>query len=416
MARTWTVPLRRLAIVPLMLLVSGCDDGFFDVRNREGVDLDLIDPAEHADLIARSAFQNLATAYTNLAVFSGWWAHEARVGDSDPARNQVGLRRVDESATGGLQMWSALARSASIAEHATRDLRPTGGLPLAISSFAVGYSLILMAEHFCEGTVSVEPGVPGRRMNTVELLDLAIVRLEEAERVGVEVRGDEAIKLATAARVGIARAHLFAGRNLEALEAARGVPDSFEMMLTYVDSHEDRARLSNAVWNSTSFRPSLVVPPEYRAAADAGDPRIRYADAGRLAQDSELHFFMQLKFPSYAAPMRLASGLEARYLAAEASGDPSTVAALIAERRAAAGQPPFTDTAPGALRSELMRQRALDFWLEAKKMGDVRRAPDAAAFFPPAGAPYYKARLGHFEDQRCWAVPVSETGSNPFWN
>ncbi len=404
------------ALLLATLPAAGCDGDFFDVKDRDTLEIDQVDPVEHADLIARSAFQNLATAYTNLAVFSGWWAHEAQVGDSDPGRNQVGMRRVDPSSAAGHQMWSAVARSATAAEHATRDLRAGGGLPLAISSFTVGYSLILMAEHFCEGTVSTQHGVPGHRMNAVELLDLAVVRLQEANRVAGALPGEEARKLATAALVGIARAHLGAGRPLAAIEAASAVPADFEMNLSYIDSHDDRARLSNAVWSATSFRPALVVPAAYREVADAGDPRIRYADAGRLAQDSELHLFIQLTYPGYAAPMRLASGLEARYLVAEASTDRSIARTLIDQRRSAAGAAPFQGTSDTEVVAELMRQRALDFWLEARKMGDIRRNPAAAAFFPPAGATYYKARLGSFSDQQCWPVPAAETANNPFWN
>ena len=206
------------------------------------------------------------------------------------------------------------------------------------------------------------------------------------------------------------------GTSRAAAAAARLVPEEFRMDLTYVDVLEYRRRLGNAIWDITNARGSLVVPAAYRAAADAGDPRIPYVDEGRRAQDSELHLYAQRKYRGYDASMRLASGLEARYIAAEAEPAAGGRLALVNERRALAGEPPLgPDTPERALLAELMRQRSFDFWMEAKRAGDIRRHGALVPFLPGAGEPYYKPRLGTVAGQRCWPVPDTETRYNPHW-
>jgi len=116
-------------------------------------------------------------------------------------------------------------------------------------------------------------------------------------------------------------------------------------------------------------------------------------------------------------PVRIASGLEARYIVAEAqlkiNGNTAPALALIAERRTAGNQPAFAGTTTAQVLAELMDQRARDFWLEGKHLGDVLRNPTAAALVPPAGSPFYKPELGNFLPMACLPVPFAEKANNP---
>ncbi|MBX6363515.1 MAG: hypothetical protein IRZ00_06575 [Gemmatimonadetes bacterium] len=414
--------IRRTLAAALLLTaanaLAGCGDDFFSVTDPDVLQANKIDPKADAEVLARSAFQNLAQAYGDLAVYTGWWSHEARVGDTFPTRNEFGRRFIDD-ANGTLrdEVWSPLARAASTGEQAVQTFKNanTSGLPLALAAFTAGYSMELMAETFCEGTVSSEVGVPGPHLNTQQMLDLAIERFQLARDEAGKLTSTEAKDLATAATVGLARAYLFAGKKSEAASTAAQVPASFEFDLTYVDDPANRTRLGNTVWSFSSSRQSLVVPPQYIQVADAGDPRITYFDTNRLAQDSELRFIRQQKFPAWNAPMRLASGLEARYIAAEASGDVAAQVALINERRAVGKQPPFTSSDPQAVLAELMMQKALDFWLEVKKMGDFRRNGHAVPWVLEDGQEYYKAGVDRVGTQKCFPVPQQERLNNPNW-
>jgi hypothetical protein len=250
-------------------------------------------------------------------------------------------------------------------------------------------------------------------MSTQELLDLAIERLTMANTEGTASGEEEGQQIAMAAMVGIARAQLQAGNMSAAAASAAQVPADFEFDLKYVDDAANRGRLGNNLWNFTTSRTSLVVPPEYIAMADAGDPRISYEDSGKLAQDSELEFIKQLKFVSYGDPIRLASGLEARYIAAEATGSMADQLALINERRAVGNQGEFTSSDPAEVFAELMEQRVRDFWLEGKKMGDYRRNGDVVPYFLPDNSDYYKSGVGNVGTQQCWPIPDVEKRTNP---
>src|SRR5437764_186840 len=108
--------------------------------------------------------------------------------------------------------------------------------------------------------------------------------------------------------------------------------------------------------------------------------RYRVADT-RLPVDSSrpgatlngVKYVAQAKFNGYGDPIRLASGLEAQYIAAEAAlhGTGSTTAALtvINARRAAGGQGAYAGATDSlSVITELLNQRARDFWLEGKTL------------------------------------------------
>ena len=182
----------------------------------------------------------------------------------------------------------------------------------------------------------------------------------------------------------------------------------------HVDDPQARARLSNGVFITSSGTTQIVAGP-YRAL---GDPRVTFVDAGINAQDGRNRLFRQTKYPSFAAPIRIASGLEARYIAAEAqlkiNGNTAPALTLIAERRTAGSQTPFTGTTTAAVLAELMDQRARDFWLEAQAHGRHHPEPDrGGARSGRRAASFYKSEHGNFLAPACLPVPFAEKANNP---
>jgi len=406
--------IHRSVALAALLATAACGDSFFEVSDPDILEASNIDPEADGVTLARSAFQNLVDAFGDFIVYTAWWSHEARVGDTFPTRNEFGRRFIDDTnGTLNSEGWTPIARAASTGEQVVQTLSGTGGLGLGIGAFTEGWALVFMAEAFCEGTVASGPQDPGPRLTTQQMLDMAVERLTTARTALGTVSGAEAAALSTAALVGIARAHLQAGRKSEASAAASQVPASFVFEFKYLDDAANRNRVGNNVWNFTTARQSLVVPPEYRAIADAGDTRISYDDSGRLAQDSELQFYRQQKYTSYGVPIRLASGLEARYIIAEATGSIGDRLALINERRAVGNETPFDSGDAAAVLAELMEQRARDFWLEGKKMGDYRRNGSAVPYVLPDNSTYYKPGVGSVGSQQCWPVPDAEKRTNP---
>ena len=272
-----------------------------------------------------------------------------------------------------------------------------------------GFAMVLLAEHFCQGAFLVGPP-----LTPAQVFDSAAVRFTKAVTVGAAAAAAgtaEGTKVVNASNVGLARALLGKKEFGPAATAAALVPAAFVYNAVTVDDPSNRA-LGNGVFNTDQIA-VVLVPDAYRAL---NDPRVPWRDAGRNAQDTQFRYYQNLKYPGWATPIRIASGLEASYILAEAklqTGDPAPALTLITARRTAGGQGPFTGTGTDAILAELMNQRARDFWLEAKHTGDFNRNPAATPFVGAAGTPFYKPTQGNFGAATCLPVPLAEVDANP---
>ncbi|HEX7049512.1 MAG TPA: hypothetical protein VF188_04815 [Longimicrobiales bacterium] len=396
----------------LLLGGAGCDS-LLDVPDPDTVTVESVDPLADAETFSRSAYQNFVSAVPLTILYMAWFTNEARVGDTFPTRNAFGRRIIDARSNGDLSgLWGDLSLAVASSEDVLDLLADVEGadtnVNIARAAFSSGYAMLFTADAFCQGTIRGGPALDQNAM-----LDHAIARLQRARDIGAASGDEEGAAIANAAKVGLARAYLAKGDLTNAASAAADVPDDFVYEMEYSADPGNRGRLGNDLYTFTVARLSLVVGPEWRAIADAGDKRISYGDAGRLAQDGKLHFWTQGKYGNYDAPIRLASGLEARYIEAEASGDINRQLTLINERRSANGLGTFSSSDTAEVLAELMNQKARDFWLEGHRMGDWRRNGDAVPFIIPTGPNYYKPELGEVGDATCWPLPTSETDFNP---
>lgn len=414
--------------IALMLVLGfalvGCDD-FVDVPNPNNLEKEAIDPERDGPMLAQSVYQHFITAWGGSGgnggggypLYVAWFTNEAWVGDTYPTRNTVGRRDVQGGTTHLNNIWSSTHSNIQFAREVAEAIAPMGNtIHLARTVFASGSMILMMAEHFCQGTIAENTLEPRGPMTTAQLLDSAIVELTKAQSIAKAAGGADGDALALAAQVGIARAHLQAGRKAEAAAAAKEVPDDFVFELWHIDDSSNRS-LGNYIWYFSESRISLVVPPHFRAMADDGDPRVPYVDTGRLAQDGRLHFYRQDKYKGFGDNQRFASGLEARYIQVEAEGDPAAMLAFINERRAAGNQAPIAATNDmDVLMRELMDQKARDFWLEGKRLADWRRNPEHVSYILPTGEDtFYKSDLGPVREFMCWDPPLSEFNNNPYW-
>ena len=401
---------RRIAVAGMTLALAGCST---DVQDPSVVQAETIDPIADARVFSLSAQQNFYVAYAahinNTGIFSTeLWTGAVRNETNDIARHVIVDTNVDLSGS----FWSPLQVVIGTNDQVVSVLKdtPTFNTDIAVARASLwsGLAAELLAETFCQGVLHVGPA-----LTTAQMLDSAIVRLQQAITVSTAITSTEATRILNTARVGLARAYLQKGDNANALATANLVAPTFTAVTVHVDDPQARARLSNGVF-VTSSGTTQIVAGLYRALAD---PRVPWVDAGINAQDGRNRLYRQTKFPSFTAPIRIASGLEARYIAAEAqlkiNGSTAPALALIAERRLAGNQPAFTGTTTAQVLAELMDQRARDFWLEAKHLGDIIRNPTAAALVPPAGTPYYKAEYGNFLPLACLPVPFAEKANNP---
>lgn len=417
--------MRLAAVLSATVLSSAACDGLLRVRNPTVIDASTIDPAADAATFASSALNDLYDAVDNLIVYGAWFTGEAWVGDTFPTRNDIAKRKIDfTNGTVNSEVYSPIALAISASEKVLSLLRdvPDAGrnLNIARAALASGYAIELEAETFCQVVISQGLDQLGAPLSPADGSAEAVKRFQQAITVGGAAGGAEGTRIVNAARVGLARAYLQMGRNAEALAAAQQVPASFVYTAPRVDDPSNRGPLGNTVYSFTLARPSLVVPPYYRALSDPRVPFSLVLDAkGKAAktQGNDLDFYAQTKYTSYGSGYRLASGLEARYIAAEAAlktGNPAPAAALVAERKVpTAKSGNLGDFVPAVTPLvELLDQKSRDFYLEGQHMGDWRRNPQATPYVLPAGAAYY-AEAGAIGSQSCFPVPQAEVANNP---
>lgn len=415
------------AIVAGALLLGGCKD-WLAVDNPSVIDEAVIDPVAEANLLARSAQQNFASAYGHLIVYSSWFTGETDVSETFPTRNEFGRRSIAiQNGSLDTDVWFPLSLAIVSAYKVLAAPLPdtANNVHYARVNMVLGFSYVFMAEQFCQGTV-----LSGPPLTTQNMLDSAIAHFTTAIPQG-RGAGGEGVAIANAAWVGIARAQLQSNRLPEAAAAADSVPAAFAFNLNFVDDLAQRFRLANRMWFYVRDRGSIAVAPIWRVGPQRGpdtlqnaEPRLPWklpATSGATAYspqdaayatDRGIPYAIQQKYPDYNVPVRLASKLEADYIKAEAQGT-AAQKAMIDARRAANGQAPVTISDPDSTLTEFFTQRGFDFYLEGKRLGDFRRHPTNIIGMPVPGATYWKPGFAPIGNAVCYPLPIGEIDNNP---
>ena len=405
-------------IAAVLTPAVACDD-FLSVRTPNVIDASTLDPAADPTVLSFSAQQNLATAVGLANLHSGYVVWEAWNGFPTVQLEDFGLRSVaPDNPLLQNNVWGPLSIAMRSADVAVEILGGGTGdrvkLEQVRSSMVAGFAAVYLAELFCQAVIN-----GGAPITTVQMLDSAIVRFTSAIDEGRALAGSTtgatqsaANAVVNAALVGRARARLQAGRKAEAAADADQVSAGFRHDLLYVDNPAARPRLANTFWRLTLDQAQVVVAAEFRV----DDPRVPWlapTAAQPKANDGITDFYQQGKWRNYGAPIRLASKIEADYIAAEARGT-AAMLSLIAARRSANGQPAYSGpTDDASVLTELMEQRGREFYLEGKRLGDLRRNPTSVLHVPAPGSAYFKPGLNPVGSMVCMPIPTSESTTNP---
>jgi hypothetical protein len=317
---------------------------------------------------------------------------------------------------------------------------------------------VYIAEAMCETPIDLSAPIPPDELfaRAIERFDEAIAVANAAKTFAQAQDPPLAGAIASAdslrnfALVGAARAYLDLDNKAKAIEYASQVPVDFEFRAYY---SANSTRENNWIWNrigtdggnngtmlNTPFdtigRERIVRPglPDSLAPYDVtkGDPRIPRR-GGTLAATNPIPHAPS-SFSVYvgnntaltttariagvtftrANSMRIASGLEARYIIAEAQGPTETTLDLVNERRAAGFRGPVT-LAGDALLEELREQRSRDFYLDNHRLGDLRRYKRYYGVDKFQKGAYPTSTTGdqYMNDISCWPLPISEINDNP---
>lgn len=388
-----------------------------DVTNPSVIDAGTFDPTKDGQTLSLSAQTNLFIAFQSVAQYSALISDEIWTGAIRLQTNRLASRTFLATDDINADFFAPLSLALASNENAVTALaagpNAASDLNLARASMNFGFALDLMAETMCSGVLQGGP-----ELSDTQLLDTAVTAFTRAIEVATAA-GAAGTDIVNESNVGLARAYLQLGDYPHAAQAAALVPSTFVANVITSANVSTQGTLGNQFFGST-IAGVMVVPERYRVH----DNRIEFDDSTlNVSTQNGLPGIIQTKYTGYSDPIRLASGLEAQYIAAEAelkgSSATSSALALIAARRHV-GDTTSVYTGGTDVESvleELLNQRARDFWMEGKKLGDLRRNPSvnlSNVLTDPADAPFYRpVGGGIFGSTFCAPIPPEETNANP---
>jgi hypothetical protein len=229
------------------------------------------------------------------------------------------------------------------------------------------------------------------------------------------LRADSVLNLA---RVGAARAYLDLGDKAKAIEFASAVPDTFVFRTFYSDA---KPELENVFYaSSIGTNQNLGVDTTFRSL---NDRRVRYSArtvTGHNGATPLARPFPGASFSTFGdstflknTSIRFSSGLEARYIMAEAGGmSDAQLLAFLNTRRAFGVQAALTSL-PADPQAEVRDQRRRDFFLDGHRVGDLRRYKKLYNLDQWPKGTHPDAFIGTYGTAECFIPALNERLANP---
>jgi hypothetical protein len=428
---------RRLALLgttaaALLLGATACNE-FLTATNPGAVEEPDVNIAANANILVNGAIATYQFSHSEITYWNAQLTDElfnravfAEEGEIDRRNLFSDMTYINAFMYGPAQRARYAGDDASarlkviLGDTASRDLR------LARSLAYAGHSYVDLGEMMC--TTPIDLGVP---KTLEEMMSDAITRFQEAITVATAAKAYyqsrtpvDANLVAAAdsvrnfALVGAARAALNRNDKTAAIGFANQVPATFEFRAYYSDNttgqrnrtYERLTLASNAYLLNTPF---VAMTTDPRVPRIAGTTGRAYTP---LSPPSYSTFTNTVAGGAFAAIMwvRVASGLEAQYIIAEAQGPTAATLAFVNLRRAA-GQQTAVTLAGDALMAELRDQRSRDFYLDNHRLGDLRRylKYSQVDLFPKGPYPGSTSGQAYNESISCWPLPTNEINGNP---
>jgi hypothetical protein len=374
-------------------------------------------------IMANSAVNEFQREFSFLVWTGAVFSDEAVNGHNFQQWRDIDLRLVEDNNTQLNLVYLAVQRARAtgdlMAEYLRDRVDPLTSLHLATALVYSGYSHIYLAEYFCFAPM----GPDQAPIRSAAIHALAVQRFQEAIEIAQRNTGAEATRLLNMARVGAARASLQQGKMAEAIAFASEVPAAFA---AWSRSAETPTAYRNWMYSATQGNNRTIgVDPSFRGL---NDRRVRHNATAQAGHNTTITVHIPFQGPSHGGwradgvnvpfadttSIRLASGLEARYIIAEAGGmSDAELLAFINERRAVGGQAvPFVGT---DLQAELRDQRRRDFFMDGHRLGDIRRYRNRhnIDFFPSGEHPFNTVGWGTYFEATCLIPHQNERIGNP---
>ena len=421
-----------LAAAVLLFGAAACND-FLKATNPGAVEEPDVNIPANVDILTNGAIATYQFSHSEITYWNAQLTDElfnravfAEEGDIDRRNLYSDMTYINAFMYGPAQRARYAGDDASarlkaiLGDSASRDHH------LARTLAYAGHSYIDLGEMMC--TTPIDLGVP---KTSEEIFADAVARFQEAITVATAaktylqartpvnaalVAGTDSVR--NFALVGAARAALNRNDKAAAIAFASQVPAAFEFRAYYTDNTTgqrnrtfERLTLgSNAYLLNTPF---LAMTTDPRIPRIAGTTGRAYTP---LSPPSYSTFSNTLAGAPFAPIMsvRVASGLEAQYIVAEAQGPTAATLTFVNARRAA-GQQLAVALTGDSLMAELRDQRSRDFYLDNHRLGDLRRYLKYynVDLFPKGPYPGSTSGQTYNATVSCWPLPTNEINGNP---
>lgn len=428
--------LSLLRISAAALVIGSCSE-FLIAENPGAVEeIDVNDPT-YITLIANGPIYAFQAAWDDVTYWNAQLADEIFNREVFVEEGQIDRRELySEMSYITAFMYNPMQHARFVGEDAARRLRSilgdtaTRDIRVARSLAYAAYGYIALGEMNC--TTPIDLGVP---KTSAETFEDAIARFDTAITIATAAKTylqsfatpDANLIAATDsvryfALVGAARAALNRNEGARATTFATQVPAAFVFRAYYsANSAAQHHRTYNRLQLGSSG--NMLNTPFLAMAADPRVPRLvnTAATNGKPLSPPSYSTFNNTAAGGgglFAADMsvRIASGLEAQYIIAEAAGPTAATSAFVDTRRAAGLQPALNLVAGDPqIMAELRDQRRRDFYLDNHRLGDLRRYKQFYSIDEFPSGPYPGSTSGQIYDQTkdCWPLPTSEINENP---
>ncbi len=400
---------RRVVAMLTALSFAACNtDEILEVEFPGQIPTDQINDPSLAAVLVRSVIGDFECAYSNYMSGSSVHSDEYETSNSNVPLANWGERTIsaDENdysigtCEGNFGMNLTLHTARFQSEEAIKklaswtDQQVTGRVSLQAQAKIYGaYAYLLMGEGFCEVAfdgAAVQPPTAA--------LTLAETKFGEGIAFAQAASNTDMLNLA---RVGMARTKMDLKKWAEAATFASQVPAAYNKN---VDRGQESNRRWNKLWRLAEQQGAYTVATAYR---NMNDPRVLVKDAGRGAFNSEVRLWVTTKYTALISPMRLASGIEANLIQAEALIQQNQVAqgmALINARRTALSLTPLVAVTQADAISAVIDERRKELSFEGgHRLNDLLRYKIT---WKTGSNPFTNRNYG---TTTCWPHPTRET-------
>lgn len=400
---------RRVVAAFTALSLGACNtDKILEVEFPGQIPTEQINDPSLAAVLVRSVIGDFECAYSNYMSGSSVHSDEYETSNSNVPLANWGERTITADETdysvgtceGNFGMNLTLHTARFQSEEASKklagwtDQQVANRASLQAQAKIYGaYSYLMMGEGFCQ--VAFDGGAV---QPPTAALTLAETKFAEGIAFAQASSNTDMLNLA---RVGMARTKMDLKKWAEAATFASQVPAAYNKN---VDRGQESNRRWNKLWRLAEQQGAYTVATAYRTM---NDPRVLVKDAGRGAFNSEVRLWITTKYTALVSPMRLASGIEANLIQAEALIQQNQVAqgmALLNTRRAAVGLTPLVAVTQADAITAVIDERRKELSFEGgHRLNDLLRYKIT---WKVGSNPFTNRNYG---TTTCWPHPTRET-------